>query len=88
MEEIEAGVPRLALPGAPQPRPLPLGSELVVYQQNISAVVPSGEVPTTPDTPTQDQGSPLALPPPVGTPTSPVASPVNMLVPLVDSSSG
>ncbi|XP_064095704.1 E3 ubiquitin-protein ligase ubr3-like isoform X3 [Macrobrachium nipponense] len=86
MDEIEAGAPRLALPGAPQPRPLPLGSELVVYQQNVSAVVPLGEVPTTPDTPTQDQVPPLALPPPVGTPASPVSSPVNMLVPLVDTS--
>ncbi|KAK7077958.1 E3 ubiquitin-protein ligase ubr3 [Halocaridina rubra] len=85
MDEIEAGEPRLALTGAPQPRPLPLGSELVVYQQNMSSVVLTDD-PSTPDTPTQEHVTPLALPPPAGTPTSPVASPVNMLVPMVEGS--
>lgn len=81
MDELEGGEPRLALRGAPRPRPLPAGSELVIYRQGATAVVPSGvELPTTPDTPTQDHTSPLALPP-----TSPTSSSTNMLVPATQS---
>lgn len=76
MDELEGGEPRLALRGAPRPRPLPAGSELVIYRQGATAVVPSVELPTTPDTPTQDHTSPLALPP-----TSPTSSSASMLVP-------
>ncbi|ROT84089.1 putative E3 ubiquitin-protein ligase UBR3 isoform X1 [Penaeus vannamei] len=78
MDELEGGEPRLALHGAPRPRPLPSGSELVLYQEAASAVVPTGETPTTPDTPTQDHLSPLALPPPTTG---------NMLVPVTQSGS-
>lgn len=89
MEELEGAETRLALTGLERPshprRPLPAGSELVLYSEGASAVVPSGEDhPTTPDTPTHDP-PPLALPPagssPVS-PISPVASSANMLVPL------
>lgn len=74
MDELEGGEPRLALRGAPRPRPLAAGSELVIYRQGATAVVSSGvTLPTTPDTPTQDHTSPLALPP--------TSSATNMLVP-------
>ncbi|CAL4116468.1 unnamed protein product, partial [Meganyctiphanes norvegica] len=89
MEELEGGETRLALTGAERPthptRSLPAGSELVLWSQGASAMVPSGDdVPTTPDTPTHDL-PPLALPPAGNSsvsPTSPVASPANMLIPL------
>ncbi|XP_042224390.1 E3 ubiquitin-protein ligase ubr3-like [Homarus americanus] len=87
MDEIEGGEPLLALHEPPRPLPLPAGSELVLYHQGATACVPSGDLPTTPDTPTQDHMSPLALPPPTLTSTSPVSTPTNMLVPVTQSSS-
>lgn len=82
IDELEGGEPRLALHPASHPRPLPAGSELVIYQE--ATIVPAD----SPDTPTpQDHPSPLALPPPSRSPTtSPTASPDNMLVPINSSS--
>ncbi|KAK4316848.1 hypothetical protein Pmani_012025 [Petrolisthes manimaculis] len=83
IDELEAGEARLALHPASHPRPLPAGSELVIYQEATMVPADSPETPTPTDNP-----SPLALPPPSRSPTtSPTASPDNMLVPISNNSS-
>ena len=91
LEEIENVETRLALPTGHRlalttgSRPLTSGSELVPYNQDANAIVPSStELPDTPDTPTT---SPLHLALPAATSTVQSSSSTgdNMLVPLQHS---